>query len=163
MALLWTYISTSLLYWIVQHWPQHWRCVSPGLSGGEGSPSSACWECSAQEAIGLCIAGSWSIWCLPGPPGPSLQSCFPADQLPVCTKAQGYSPIGAFPFCWTPWCSCESISPALWGPSEWQCNHPDHPVYQPLLPSFVLYVPCKTVYWVWWESVGLKESHKILL
>ena len=40
------------------------------------------------------VAGSWSTWCSPEPPCASLQSCFPAGQLPTCARVWSYCSPG---------------------------------------------------------------------
>lgn len=42
-----------------------------------------------------------------------------------CTVSWHYPPHGTglhISLCWVSWGSCQCISPAYWGPSEWQCN-----------------------------------------
>ena len=77
--------------------------ASPVLTRGEGSPLSTCWQTSPEWSPGGCrpalphshTAGSWAACCPAGPPGPSLETCFPATQPPACTGPWGYSCPGA--------------------------------------------------------------------
>jgi len=48
MAIHWSSssMSTSLFYWGAQKRTQHPRCVSAGLSRGQGTPPVTCWPCS---------------------------------------------------------------------------------------------------------------------
>lgn len=42
-----SFLPMSVLNWAAQNWTQHLSCVSPGLSRGEESPPSTCWQCSS--------------------------------------------------------------------------------------------------------------------
>lgn len=46
--------SVSLLSWGGQDWTQHYRCASPVLNKGEGSPPTICWQQSAFCHLGGC-------------------------------------------------------------------------------------------------------------
>ena len=87
VSFCWTHSSksTSPLHWGAENWTQYLSWVSPGLSRGEDHLPTVCQQCSSQCSPGGCwpplpqrhTAGTWSACCPPGPPGPSLQSCFP--------------------------------------------------------------------------------------
>ena len=88
-----------------------------------------------QPRIPLVFAtGSHSTWCPQELPDPFLQSRFPAGCPPAYLGAWNCSFPGVghhtFTF-WSPWGSCQHLSPACWGPSGRLYNSL---TYQPLLP-----------------------------
>ena len=127
---------TSVSYWRAQHWTQHSRCVSPGLSRGKGLPSSTRRQCFSEYSPsgwrkGLLLAHVQ----LGVHQDHQVLFCRAAFQmLPAYTDAWGYSSPGAelgTSICWASWGSCWPISPACWGSSGQQHNYL---VWQQLLP-----------------------------
>lgn len=119
--------------------------ASPGQSRRGEKPPSTCWPHSSSCAPEYHwlpwsqghIAGSWFTCCPPGPPGPSLQSFFPADQPLMGTGAWGYSSPGGGPctcLCWNSWGYSLPNSLACPGIVEWQHSFL---VCRPSPPSFV--------------------------
>jgi len=92
----------SFLYWRAQKWTQHSRC---GLHSAEQrgriisikllamsflmQPRVLLAFFASRHTAGLCSSS-----CPPGPPGPSLPSCFPDSWPLACTSAWGYSSPG---------------------------------------------------------------------
>lgn len=80
------------LYWGAQK-SQYTRC---SLTGAEWRGRIASFHLLARlfpmqpRRPQGCIAGLWSACCPPSPPGPSLQSGFPANRPPGCTDAWHY-------------------------------------------------------------------------
>lgn len=56
VAFYWTRssMSMSVLNWGAQNGTQRLSCISPGLSRGEESPLSTCWQCSSSCGPGDC-------------------------------------------------------------------------------------------------------------
>lgn len=101
LDLYWTNFSKFLFffYWGNQELTQHYRCLSPGLSRGDGSPFSTCWQhfsnTTWDAAVDLCHEGTLLAYVQPAvhqdPPSPFLQSCFPAVGHIACTSAWNYT------------------------------------------------------------------------
>lgn len=152
----------SLLYWVAQHWAQHPRSQIRDRfpqTFGNVLPNAA------QEAVGIHSAGSWPLWCSLGPPGPSLQTCFPADQLPACTGAGGYSPPDtevciSILLSFVVFLSAHFSSP--WRSLGMAVKSPRVSATPPSLVLPALYKTA-SLKRVWWELVGLKVSHEIFL
>jgi len=141
-----------------------WQCCIQILQEQKQS-SLTLWggSCTNAKLWFICIswpqwhtAGSWATCCPPGPPGPYLQSCFPAGQPLTCTDAYSYSPVGAGPYTCTCWISSGSPLPSSLecpGFAKWQHSfllcHPLLPaLYHQPFPSLLLnFVPWICYYW----------------
>jgi len=86
---------------------------------------------AAQDTVShLCYNGKLLSHVQPGVPQVLFCKATFQPVTPACPGASGCSCPGTSPS-WTSWGSCQPMSPACWGSSEWQ---QDPPAYEPLLP-----------------------------